>query len=523
MIGRKKLLIKLILCLMILAMGCSASNSTSAQLIVEESIREIIVSKDDDYNFLTDSEYIDSVDTLVNSLKSKDTNSQINYALGSLNEDNIPEIAIFTGKNPKILEDEGSLEVYIFNGQRYSLLDRVSMNFDISNYQIEIGNISKNKKGILLNNNVGPNSGMTYGFTIEDGKLKNILNSNKINLISIFTENEIKDINKDGILEFSVYTVDPETEDVSVEGSDKMTIWYKWNGEDSANIFEIEKKDLSSQASNKELYHQLETIIENNFSEFTTRLLDDKDQLSKYDNTELLKKYIARLKKDLYDKSLQIENLFIKHQEGKSFNYIFDKYNITIDDLNNIEYLNRKKALKGEIEIKDHIIKNRELAYRLNTQEGIYYYLVDYKKLFDLFGDSLTREYRDYLQILSLDSEKPFLNDGILTISANNLVDRILLAESFKRIYPYSNLIDEIDKIYELYFNIYLYGDSENPTFNLENNKMKESAINDFQSKMDEYPYTNFSDILADFLGWLEENSFFINDDIREKLNNRLS
>ncbi len=520
---KSKLLMTLFLTLMILTVGCTTNYSMSSQLNLEESIREIINSKGEDYNLLADQEYLDSMDSFVKALKSGQANSQFNYALGDLDEDKIPELVIFTGKDPNILEDEGSLEIYAFDGKNYGLMDRVSMNFDLENYQIEIGNISKDKRGILLNNKVGLRSGITYGFLVEDGKLKNILNSNKVNLVSIFTKNEIRDINDDGVLEFSVYTVDPESEDLSAEGSDKMTIWYRWNGKDSANIFAIEKKDLSAKASNKEIYEELDTMLDDDFSQFIAELSDKKSQLSKYDTTELVKKYLEGLKEKLYTKSIQIENLFIRHQDGKDFNYIVDKYKLEVDDLNNMEYLNREKTLKDYPEIKKNLIKNRELAYKLSSQDEIYYYLIDYKKIFDLFGDSLTREYGDYLKVLALDSEKPFLNDGVLTISTDNLADRILIVENFKRVYPYSNLIAEIDKIYELYFKTYLYGDSRSLNFKRENKKMERSAIIEFQSKIEEHPDTNFSDIVADFLGWLEENSFFLNDDIREKLNNRLN
>lgn len=520
---KKKLLATLFLALMALAIGCSENYSMSSELELEESIREIIISKGKDYNFLDDQEYLDSMKALVQELRSKQRESEISYAIGNLDEDKIPELVIFTGKDPYILEDEGSLELFAFDGKRYGMLDRVSMNFDLENYQIEIGNISKDKKGIFLNNNVGLRSGMTYGFIVEDDKLKNILNSNKINLVSIFTKNEIRDINDDGVLEFSIYTVDPESEDLSPEGSDKMTIWYRWNGKDSANIFEIEKRDLSSEASDKELYERLDGILDKNFSKFIDELSDKKDRLSKHDNTELVEKYIAVLKEGLYDKSIQIENLFIRHQKGKGFRYILDKYGIEVDDLNDISYLNREKTLKDELDIKEDLSKNRELAYKLSSQDEIYYYLIDYKKIYNLFGDSLTREYSDYLKVLSLDTEKPFLNDGVLTISKDNLADRILTVENFKRVYPYSKFIPQIDKIYELYFNTYLYGDSKDPNFNVEKNKMKKRAIEEFQSKIDEHPYTNFSDILVDFLVWLEDNSFFLNDHIREKLNNRLN
>lgn len=517
------LLLNLMLALIIFIIGCSAEETMPAELSSEEPSRRSMSSSDEDTNSSSQSIYIDNIDALVNSIKSKNPKSQVSYTSGSLNEDDIPEIAVFIGKNPDDIEDKGSLEIYKFNGQIYSLVDKTPMNFDLSNYQIEIGNIAKNQKGILLNNNVGPKSGMTYGFIVEEGKLKSILNPRKVNLVSIFTENRIEDIDGDGILEFSVYTVDPETEDSSVEGSDKMTLWYQWDGKTGAEILEVDRKDLSKDPSNEDLYKKLDAMIDVNFPEFINSLMENKDEISNYGNTELLKKYIRKLTNKSYDKSLEIENLFIQYQEGQSFNYIFDKYGITIEKLNDIDYLNRDKVLKDEKEIKEHIINNRELAYKLNTQEGIYYYLVDYKKLLNLFGDNLTREYSDYLQILALDSENPFLNDGSITISRDNLIDRILITESFKMIYPYSDLIPEINRIYELYFTMYLYGENHDPNFNIDNNKMKESALKDFQAKIDKYEFTNFADILTDFLKWIEENSGFINDDVREKLKNRLN
>ena len=86
--------------------------------------------------------------------------------------------------DPNNIEDEGSLEIYKFNGEEYTILDSISMNFDNTNHQIEIGKISENQKGMFVCNQVGAHSGITYGFILEDRKLKNILNDNKIQLIS---------------------------------------------------------------------------------------------------------------------------------------------------------------------------------------------------------------------------------------------------------------------------------------------------------------------------------------------------
>ena len=216
----KALIIILVLSLFIIA--CISQKAMPTTLNLEDSIYEIIISKGENYNFLKDKIYIEYMEKLINQLTNKDSTLPDTYTLGNLNDDNIPELVIFNEKNPNDVKDEGSLEVYGFNESKYILLDTINMGFDISNYEMKIGNISEKQRGLLLNNNIGTHSGVTYGFILENGKLKQIINNKKVPLISLYNENEIKDINNDGILNFSVISIDPETENTTIKGSDKM-------------------------------------------------------------------------------------------------------------------------------------------------------------------------------------------------------------------------------------------------------------------------------------------------------------
>lgn len=520
---KKFALLGILLTLIVFIVSCSAKNTMPIQLTLEDSIKEIIISKGDSYNFLNDSIYLDHMTSLVEEINQNNPSTNINYTLGNLDEDNIPELALFKGKDVEDSEDQGLLEIYKFEDQKYTLLDSISMNFDNSNYQMEIGKISKDKNGLLLNNSVGAHSGVTYGFILENRKLKSILNDKKISLISIYTQNQIKDIDNDDILEFSIYTVDPETTDISAVGSDKMTLWYKWNESDSADIVKVEKYDRSKEPTDTTIYENLNNTIETNPSDFIILFSENLDKLSNFDNAILLERYIAKLNILSYDKSIEIQSLFIKYQKNQNFDYIFSKYVTSIDKLNSIEYLNREKVLKDEIEIKKNLIENISLGYKLNTQEGIYYYMIDHRKLIDLFGDNLTREYKDYLEILSLDTKEPYLNDGALVISRENLTERILLVESFKMIYPYSDLISKVDEIYKWYVLTYFYGDNHDPNFDYETGKIKPEILKDLNGTVEKYPFTNFSDIIRDFITWVENNNGVIDDSIRGKLDKRLN
>lgn len=511
-----------ILCISLIAIGCSAKESLPESLNSEESIKQIIINKGENYNFLRDEAYMDYMKTLATELVNNKEAFPPHYAIGNLDGDNIPELALFQERNPENMEDEGNLEIYKFNGEKYVYIDKISMNYDNTNYHIKIGKISEMQNGLFLNNQVGAHSGITYGFILKDGKLQSILNEDKLSLISIYTGNEIKDIDNDGILEFSVFTVDPETSDSSLAGSDKMTLWYKWNGKDSADLIKVERTDYSKENSDKEIFNQAKNLIQNNFPETFKYIDENKDELSKFDNTKLLMEYISKLDEMCFDKSMEIDELFVKYQKEQYFDYLFDKYGLSIDKLNSLEYLRREKVLKDEEELKAHLIDYINLGYKLYTSEGMYYYLIDYQKIIDAFSKNITNEYNDYLKILALDTNQPFMNDGSLTISMDSLAERILMVESFKMLYPYSDLLPEIKNIYNNYIYTFFFGDNHDPNFNLDTFVMKDEIIQEYKKTIEKYEYTSFANIIRDFMEYLKANNNVVDDEIRAKLEDRL-
>ena len=523
------ILIIILLCLNIIILSCSVKEAGSSNLTLDQSIKEIIISKGKGYDFLSDEGYISHMDKLGYSLTINKSAKASHYTIGNLDEDNIPELAIFQERDPANIDDEGSLEIYKFDGDEYVAIDKVSMNYDNTNYQIIIGKISDDHNGILLNNQVGAHSGITYGFILKDGKLESILDEGKISLLSIYTSNEIKDINNDGILEFSIYIADPETEDSSSVGSDKMTLWYRWNGKDSADLIEVERIDRSKIKSDQNIFEEGKEIIENNFTNSLSFLHENKGQLSKFDNTELLMEYMKKLNEISVNESIQINDLFtkyqkdIKYQKDTEVDYLFNKYGLSMEKLNSLEYLKREKVLKDEGELKQDIIDHINLGYKLDTSEGMYYYLIDNQFFLDNFGENITNEYSDYLKVLALDSNKAFMNDGSLTIPMEELAERILLVESFKMIYPYSNLLPKVNDIYISYVYTYFYGDNHDPNFDQDTLIMEDKSLEKFEKTMEKYEHTNFANIVGDFIQWLSENNNLLNDDIREKLNQKLN
>ena len=285
----------------------------------------------------------------------------------------------------------------------------------------------------------------------------------------------------------------------------------------------VQRRNSKEYNSNNKLFKEMDKIILSNFSQSLIFLNDNKDSLSKFDNTELLMKYISLLDEMIYEKSQTLDALFIEYQKDNNFDYLFKKYGLTMEKLNNPDYINREKVLKDENRLKQNIIENLNLGYKVSSQQGSYYFIVDYQSYIDSFGENITNEYRDYLSILALDTNHPFMIDENLLISMDDLAERILLLENFKTVYPYSNFLPEVNQIYKQYINFYFYGDLHNPNFNKDTLIINQKSLDEFEKTITKYEYTIFSNIVRDFMDWLKKNENIVDDNIRDKLNNRLN
>ncbi len=502
----------IVLILGLFTSGCNVSKSMPVVIPLEESVKEIIVSKGENYDFLEDELYNLKMEELIQSILSRLKSYKIVYKLGNLDEDTIPEIAVFIERDPDDIEDQGFLQIYKFNGVGYELIDEIAMNYDNNNYQMEIGKISEDQNGLLMNNQVGAHSGITYGFILEDGKLKSILNDKKLDLLSVYTSNEIKDLDDDGILEFSVFTIDPETVEQSSVGSDKITLWYNWDGIDGAILKDVEREILVPDSDTK-IFRSIKSLIPSNNKKALTELIANKKSLSYIDNTLLLMDYIEHLNENLNEKNIEIQKLFANYQSG----YLLNEYGLSLDRLNELEYLTRENTLENESDLKNVLIHNLNLGLKLKSSVGKYFYVIDYTKLSNSMGDYISKEYRDYINILALDINEPYLIGDSLMISQEILGDRLNLLEKFKVNYPYSNYFSEVSNLYTSYSKIFIFGDMNNPNFDLETNKVKEEVLIHWEEYIEKYPNSYMTDILSKITLDIKNNQNILTPDLREK------
>lgn len=425
--------------------SCDQLDALPTIVSLEQNIEEIINSKGENYDFLKDELYIKKMNELAENFIDKDIIEADDFVIGNLDEDNIPEVVVFRQRKVDNTDDPGYLEVYKFDSKNYILLDSVKMNYDINNYDLKIGKISHHQNGIYLNNKVGKGLGLTYGFILRDGKLTSIINDKKLNLISIEPINEIKDIDKDGVLEFSIYTIDPESNEKEIKDKDKLLLWYKWDEKDSADLIKMEKIKVSNNEdlnSDKKVLDTSTKFLKYNDNTFISYLKENLDHLSTKDTNKLLKNYISNLESKKTTNSLKLKGLY-------------EEYKLPLNKINNIEYLRLEDVLPLDKDVKKDIIEKLISGYKIELRDKDYEYQVNYDMFLKEFGENINNQYKDYLKIIKLEKSTD--------LNLNKFAQKIVMMESFITTYPYSDFLDSIKENLNLNINEFMEMISENP------------------------------------------------------------
>lgn len=476
---------------------------------LNREIKNYIDTKGLNYNYVEDINYQNKIDELVEFITKDDNFNEDFYTTDDLNGSGIPELVIFRERNPRDEDDPGYLEVYSYKNDKYSLYDRVSMNYDNTNYQLKTGFLSSEQKGILLNNQVGAHSGMTYGFILKDDSLKNILNGSKLNLVSTYTDNFITDINGDGTLEFSVYTIDPESDESNIIDSDKLLLWYSWDELDSADLIDIGKykNTVSEKFPNGQLVEYLKEFLLDNPASFDNLIDGNLEVLERKEITYLLFHHLKNLDKLIDSKNEAINSLVS--------NYGLRGYFKDPSNYNDRDFLLKTSTLANSPELKNELISNLNLGYRLrNTESNSIDYTLDYKSFNNNYKDHILQEYVDYLTILS--------NNPDFTIDNQNqymtcLTNKMLEIEKFKSIYPYSDLISELDDVYYESLNIYLFGHKSNRHYN-ENKRIAEDVFNKLVATSKKYSSSLLGSNLNLFIDYLKDNNYIVDESLVGKI-----
>lgn len=503
----RKIFLFLFLSLIIfsLLIGCETESSKMDSSL--ESINE------SDIEVLNSSKYKNEIEENLIKLNPDLDIANTNYVFGDLDFDSIPELILYIERDPQDLNDQGALIVYKMVDQEFKELDRVPMNYDNANYILKLGMLSKDQPGVLFSNQVGIKAAVTYGYILKDGKLKNVLNPKRVNLISIDSIEAIEDIDQDGILEFGILTVDPETEETNVEDASKILLWYKWDGIDGAIFIRKDPIEVRSFKASRSS-GPIDSLIPGSVS-LISELKKNIDSYSKSEISSLLSSHIKNLELNSSYNSLDISSLFAKYLKKSSLLDLLESYALTNNRINEIEYIKRDGVLENEADLKSMLIKNLDRGYYLTLDDGRYFYTPDYSKLARDFSKTLTKEVQGYFSIMAKSTEIPYINKEKLLINKIDLAKRLQEIENYRITYSYSEHIDSINTLYKDYLWALLFYSDAGEILK-DSQVILDKDLDKFINIINSYPETYFSQVINQLLLVLNENQNTLNPETKK-------
>lgn len=486
--------------------GCGSSQKDMRVMTAAEEQAPMEMASSAVIEEALESDYLRSqIENHISDINPKVKLEKGHYSIGDLTNDGIPELVLFVERNPEDVNDHGMLEVYGFNELEHYLIDKVPMNYDNTNHILRTGLLSNTQQGILLSNQVGSQASVTYGFILEDGKLKSILNPKKINLVSVTANNSIEDMNGDGILDFSIYTIDPETKLSDSKEADRILLWYNWDGKDGARVLQpdwttLQRSSINSDASAGARSFTAAGQPVPGSVDFIPALKELAKKAPKDEIVSLLSSHIDNLEMNSLYRSLDIAALINRFANGSSFDAFLASNSLRIEDINNSDVIGRKGVLSSQSELKDLLLKNLELGYLLKAEDGRYEYKVDYNGIAEQFGDILTNEFRGYLRIMSKESINPHIVEGSLKLDRSELAQRLIEIEKFRLTYSYSQRLDKVLELYASYMDSLLYRNKNGYGVDPSTGKVAPGHIQELKELTIEFPGSYFTDVINKLL-----------------------
>ncbi len=273
-----------------------------------------------------------------------------------------------------------------------------------------------------------------------------------------------------------------------------------WNNKEDNNndIVDTDKSEQilegfnSMISSTPDPYHIIE-YLNNNMKDVNKSTADK----MLYESLKVNKAYINEITaSDLY------ELLETKYPDG-----VVDK----IKQLNSLEGIT-------DIEVIDMMMKYKNIGYKLYTAEATIWADVNYKFYIDNYGKYLSQEANDYLAIKENAATNYVVSDAEITVSFDELSNRIVDIEKFIKSYPNSNYFEEMNNLYKIYLEFYLFGSDNTITYDRSTKVMRDDVLESYNTTLNKYPNTNLATLVEHWQTKLHANNNKFNDNIKNEM-----
>lgn len=216
------------------------------------------------------------------------------------------------------------------------------------------------------------------------------------------------------------------------------------NNEDNAEI------ESNVETGKEHMIAELEKLAELINNKLTDEAVEFVDRKIK-DFTSIEGDEMVLKLQEMLEKNIAKDNLF-KDYEGELMEIAGDKLFFPKEKVGDIKDEKLREAI-------ENAYKNR---YKLINMEGQFYPIVDYEQ-FKAYDNYVSSEVKDYIDIRATMSNEPMAMDGALTITYDQLGNRILKVEEYLKKYFQGKRYEEVLGFYEDWLWLYLNGAPNTP------------------------------------------------------------
>ncbi len=508
----------LLVLLLLFIWGCqnpdTIAKTLPSQLESEEAIHTIISSRGLYYDYLKDTAFMNQLRTYATSIAERENRSTYNITYGNLDlENKVPEIAIYLKRDINDIEDPSELLLLKYIDEQYQIVDRIEMNYDNENINFIIGPVSEDKNGLFITNEASAHAGCTYVYGLDNNRLTPLVQDRKINMFSAYPYNEIRDINDDNVLEWSIIVYNPDSATRHTHSADTMDIWYQWDGYQSAKVIDLDRK-IQYHRIDENIYEDTYHVLREKPEQFLSHMKNNIALINKKDATELIRLYMDYLAQIIPAKNEELYQIKNRNQA------ISPLSQLNLEEINSVDYLRDPMVLPYSQELKKTLINNIELGLFLDNNQNTWQYEINYPLLQQLFGKQVFRELDDYFTIRGYEyTEATLAPNNVITIPMAQLAERIIMTDNFIVNYPYSSLTNYIKKINEMYVRTFFFGTKEDPSYYVSTLEYRPEVLDAFQYVLKEYPFSFLAENIKFFIKNLDENDWKINDALYQYIN----
>lgn len=143
----------------------------------------------------------------------------------------------------------------------------------------------------------------------------------------------------------------------------------------------------------------------------------------------------------------------------------------------------------------------------------MFFPVIDYG-YYQRYSTHVTYDMREYIKIMSVESNRVPAKDAALVIGWNEILKRALTQEKFINQYPDSVKINDIKELYKKYLTFTLFGLNNTPLFDYDSKEMVTEAKNVYQKVVDNNENSIFIETLQEYLDLLKANNYRLTEEV---------